>query len=97
MQEWLPSTPKHLALYKAFKWHLPPQFAHMPLLVSPSGQKLSKRDGDVHVEHYLVRPSMKKTCGRASLIYYRTDPRLGTRGFGQLCRLDECIVGARYT
>ncbi|CAH8488051.1 unnamed protein product [Schistosoma turkestanicum] len=40
--EWLSSTPKHLMLYKALNW-LPPQFAHLPLLLSSSGGKLSKR------------------------------------------------------
>lgn len=56
-QEWLPSTPKHIALYNAFGW-TPPQFAHMPILVSPSGKKMSKRDGEVHVEQYLVSQSV---------------------------------------
>ncbi|TNN08795.1 putative glutamate--tRNA ligase isoform 2 [Schistosoma japonicum] len=40
--EWLTSTPKHLLLYKALNWS-PPQFAHLPLLLSSSGGKLSKR------------------------------------------------------
>lgn len=53
-EEWLPSTPKHLALYAAFGW-TPPEFAHVPLLASPSGAKLSKRHGDVTVEDYRRR------------------------------------------
>ncbi|CAL8072845.1 unnamed protein product [Calicophoron daubneyi] len=40
--EWLSSTPKHLLLYDALKW-TPPHFAHLPLLLSSSGGKLSKR------------------------------------------------------
>ncbi|CAH8841467.1 unnamed protein product [Trichobilharzia szidati] len=40
--EWLASTPKHLLLYSALNWS-PPQFAHLPLLLSSSGGKLSKR------------------------------------------------------
>ncbi len=51
-EEWLPSTPKHVLLYKAFGW-TPPQFAHMPLLLNPDRSKLSKRQGDVAVEDYL--------------------------------------------
>ncbi len=51
-EEWLPSTPKHIALYKAFGW-APPQFAHVPLLLNPDRSKLSKRQGDVAVEDYL--------------------------------------------
>lgn len=45
-EEWLPSTPLHVLLYKAFGWERP-EFAHMPLTLKPSGKgKLSKRDGD---------------------------------------------------
>lgn len=49
--EWMPSTPKHLALYKAFGWE-PPQFAHVGLLVDEKGHKLSKRDMDTDVGVY---------------------------------------------
>jgi len=45
-EEWLPSMPLHVLLYKAFGWEAP-QFAHLPLLLKPDGNgKLSKRDGD---------------------------------------------------
>lgn len=44
-EEWLPSAPLHVLLYKAFGWEAP-QFAHLPLLLKPEGNgKLSKRDG----------------------------------------------------
>jgi glutamyl-tRNA synthetase len=47
-EEWLPSAPLHVMLYKAFGWEeAMPQFAHLPLLLKPDGNgKLSKRDGD---------------------------------------------------
>jgi len=47
-EEWLPSAPLHVLLYKAFGWEdAIPQFAHLPLLLKPEGNgKLSKRDGD---------------------------------------------------
>ncbi len=47
-EEWLPSLPLHILLYKAFGWEKQmPQFAHLPLILKPGGQgKLSKRDGD---------------------------------------------------
>ena len=47
-EEWLPSAPLHVLLYKAFGWEdSMPQFAHLPLLLKPDGNgKLSKRDGD---------------------------------------------------
>lgn len=45
-EEWLPSLPLHVLLYKAYGWD-PPLFAHLPLLLKPDGKgKLSKRDGD---------------------------------------------------
>jgi glutamyl-tRNA synthetase len=47
-EEWLPSMPLHVLLYEAFGWtNTMPQFAHLPLLLKPTGNgKLSKRDGD---------------------------------------------------
>ena len=47
-EEWLPSAPLHVLLYRAFEWEdTRPEFAHLPLLLKPDGKgKLSKRDGD---------------------------------------------------
>ena len=47
-EEWLPSAPLHVLLYKALGWEdTMPQFVHLPLLLKPVGNgKLSKRDGD---------------------------------------------------
>ncbi len=53
-EEWLPSTPKHILLYRAFGWQ-EPQFAHLPLLLNPDRSKLSKRQGDVAVEDYRAK------------------------------------------
>jgi glutamyl-tRNA synthetase len=45
-EEWLPSLPLHIMLYRSFGWNAP-LFAHLPLLLKPDGKgKLSKRDGD---------------------------------------------------
>jgi glutamyl-tRNA synthetase len=45
-EEWLPSLPLHIMLYRSFGWSHP-EFAHLPLLLKPDGKgKLSKRDGD---------------------------------------------------
>lgn len=49
--EWLTSTPLHIALYHALDL-TPPQYAHVPLLVSPSGAKLSKRDASTSLAHF---------------------------------------------
>ena len=47
-EEWLPSLPLHVLLYRSLGWESSmPQFAHLPLLLKPDGNgKLSKRDGD---------------------------------------------------
>jgi len=45
-EEWLPSVPLHVVLYRSFGWEKP-LFAHLPLILKPDGKgKLSKRDGD---------------------------------------------------
>jgi glutamyl-tRNA synthetase len=51
-EEWLPSTPKHVILYKAFGWELP-IFVHLPLLRNPDKSKLSKRKNPVWASYYL--------------------------------------------
>lgn len=58
-EEWLPSTPKHVLLYKAFGWEIP-LFAHLPLLLNPDKSKLSKRQGDVAVEDYRSKGFLKE-------------------------------------
>ncbi len=44
-EEWLSSVPKHMLLYE-YLGHKPPQMAHLPLILSPAGGKLSKRSAD---------------------------------------------------
>ncbi|WP_445665204.1 glutamate--tRNA ligase [Fodinibius sp. AD559] len=44
-EEWLSSTPKHILMYEYFGWE-PPTMAHLPLIMSPSGGKLSKRKAE---------------------------------------------------
>lgn len=58
-EEWVPSTPKHILLYKAFGWEVP-QYAHLPLLLNPDKTKLSKRQGDVSVEDYVKKGYLKE-------------------------------------
>lgn len=52
--EWLPSFPKNILLYRAFGW-TPPKFIHLPLILNKGGGKLSKRQGDVFVEDYRAK------------------------------------------
>jgi glutamyl-tRNA synthetase len=50
-EEWLNSTPKHMALYRAFGWQ-PPEWVHMPLLRNKDRSKISKRKNPTSVEFY---------------------------------------------
>jgi len=58
-EEWLPSTPKHILLYKHFDWKTP-KFVHVPLLLNKDHSKLSKRQGDVAVGDYLEKGYLKQ-------------------------------------
>jgi len=51
-QEWLPSTPKHILVYRAFGWPVP-RHAHVPDVLGPDGKKLSKRHGATQVEEFI--------------------------------------------
>lgn len=53
-EEWLPSTPKHILLYKFFGWYAP-KWAHLPLLLNPDRTKMSKREGDVALGDYIEK------------------------------------------
>ena len=50
-EDWLPSTPKHILLYKFFGWKLP-KFVHLPNVLGENKKKLSKRQGDVSVKDF---------------------------------------------
>lgn len=50
-EEWLPSTPKHILLYKSFGWKMP-EFAHLPMVLGSDRSKLSKRHGATSVNDY---------------------------------------------
>ena len=66
-EEWLPSMPLHVLLYRSFGWEAP-QFAHLPLILKPVGNgKLSKRDGDKL--GFPVFPLQWETDGVLSLGY----------------------------
>ena len=60
-EEWLSSTPKHLLLYEAFGW-VPPQFAHLPLLLNKDRSKLSKRDGTGLLVHNMRNEGLLPTA-----------------------------------
>ena len=58
-EEWLPSIPKHIALYQAFGWPSP-IFGHLPLLLNDDKTKLSKRKNDVSVASYIEKGYTKE-------------------------------------
>lgn len=53
-EEWLPSFPKNVLLYRSFGWETP-KFIHLPLILNKNGGKLSKRQGDVFVEDFRAK------------------------------------------
>ena len=53
-QEWLPSGPLHVILYKAFGWE-PPIYCHLPMVMGKDGQKLSKRHGSTAVRDFIAK------------------------------------------
>ncbi|HCM27625.1 MAG TPA: glutamate--tRNA ligase [Treponema sp.] len=50
-QEWLPSTPLHVIMYRAFGWEHP-EFCHLPMVMGQDGKKLSKRHGSTSVDEF---------------------------------------------
>ena len=61
--EWIASTPRHILIYRAFGW-TPPKFAHMPVILSPDGGKLSKRKGAASVMADSKSKVLISTSGR---------------------------------
>ncbi|MEK7060799.1 MAG: glutamate--tRNA ligase [Patescibacteria group bacterium] len=53
-EEWIPSTPKHILLYKFFGWEIP-HIAHVSVLRNPDRSKLSKRKNPVWVSDYKAK------------------------------------------
>ncbi len=81
-EEWLPSAPIHILLWKYLGWaDVMPQWAHLPLILKPDGHgKLSKRDGD--------------RLGFPVYAQNWTDPKTGeiTKGFKELGFMPEAFV-----
>lgn len=73
-EEWLPSTPKHIALYHAFGWN-PPEFIHIPLLTSVTDKKLSKRRGDADVMALRAKGVLPEALVNFSVLFGWSPPR----------------------
>ena len=63
----LSSTPRQLWLYRVLGLE-PPAFCHLPLLLAPDGRRLSKRDGDVSLEHLQARYTPEQIIGRLAYV-----------------------------
>ena len=53
-QEWIPSTPLHVQMYRAFGWSHP-EFCHLPMVNGQDGKKLSKRHGSTSLNEFRAR------------------------------------------
>lgn len=53
-QEWIPSTPLHVQMYRAFGWEHP-EFCHLPMVNGADGKKLSKRHGSTSLDEFRAR------------------------------------------
>jgi len=51
-QEWIPTGPMHILIYRAFGWEAP-LYCHLPLVVGKDGSKLSKRHGSTSVKEFI--------------------------------------------
>ncbi|MBO9199070.1 MULTISPECIES: glutamate--tRNA ligase [Niastella] len=84
-EEWLPSAPVHILLWKYLGWEAAmPQWAHLPLILKPDGNgKLSKRDGDrLGFPVFAMNWTTKKEDGSTEL----------TKGFRELGFLPEAFI-----
>jgi len=63
-QEWMPSTPLHVIMYRAFGWDAP-QFCHLPMVMGTDGKKLSKRHGATGIDEF-----RRQGCLPEALINY---------------------------
>ena len=53
-QEWIPSTPLHVQMYRSFGWEHP-EFCHLPMVNGADGKKLSKRHGSTSLNEFRAR------------------------------------------
>jgi glutamyl-tRNA synthetase len=53
-QEWIPSTPLHVIMYRAFGWEHP-EYCHLPMVMGQDGKKLSKRHGATSIDEFRLQ------------------------------------------
>lgn len=83
--EWLISTPKHVFTYEAFGWESP-QYVHLPVILSHTKKKLSKREGDVAVKDFRRRGYLPE-----ALINYIALVGWSPEGGQEIMSMDELV------
>ncbi|CDO95693.1 unnamed protein product [Kluyveromyces dobzhanskii CBS 2104] len=89
-EEWLPSTPKHIALYEAFGWNSP-HYVHIPLLTTTNDKKLSKRKGDADVRAMRANGILPEALINFSALFGWAPPRDLASAKHECFNLDELV------
>ncbi|RCK59006.1 Glutamate--tRNA ligase, mitochondrial [Candida viswanathii] len=89
-EEWLPSTPKHIALYRAFGWK-PPQFIHIPLLTSLEDKKLSKRSHALNILKLKEEGVLPEALVNFVTLFGWAPVRESGEKFNEVMNLDEIV------
>jgi len=87
-EEWLPSTPKHVALYDAFGW-TSPKFVHIPLLTSTKDKKLSKRSGDIDVMNFKKKGFLPEALVNFVALFGWSPPRSAGESVSEVFNLEK--------
>lgn len=87
-EEWLSSTPKHIALYHAFNWK-EPAFIHLPLLTNDSSKKLSKRAGDIDVTNFRNKHYLPEALVNFVALFGWSSPKVQSQHMDETYDLNE--------
>ncbi|KGM43052.1 Glutamyl-tRNA synthetase @ Glutamyl-tRNA(Gln) synthetase [Olavius algarvensis spirochete endosymbiont] len=86
-QEWIPSGPLHINIYRAFGW-TPPIYCHLPMVMSKDGQKLSKRHGSMALRDFRKAGYLSKALiNFISLLGWSYDDSRELFTMDELCEL----------
>jgi len=88
--EWLPSYPKNVLLYKSFGWEAP-KFIHLPLVLDSAGGKLSKRKGNVAVEDFRAEGYLPE-----ALLNFNALLGWHPKGENEIFSMEEAIKEFKY-
>lgn len=88
-QEWIPTGPLHILLYKAFGWE-PPVYCHLPMVMGKDGQKLSKRHGSTAVRDFRAQGYLPEAImNYVTLVGWSLD---GSTEFFSKEELEKCFT-----